>query len=139
MQIDRRPALAHRVAWQLAYGAIPVGMLVCHRCDVPACVRVSHLFLGTAQDNTRDMMAKNRQASNPLPRLAGADHPLRRNPAQAVRGEAHGRAKLTADAVRAIRARYATGDVLLRELATEFDLSVTHVHAIVTQAVWRHV
>ena len=51
---------AHRVAWTLANGPVPAGLCVCHTCDVPACVEVSHLFLGTKADNNRDMCAKGR-------------------------------------------------------------------------------
>ena len=57
---DGRKQLAHRVAWQLEYGAIPEGLQVCHSCDVRNCVKPEHLFLGTAMDNTQDAVAKNR-------------------------------------------------------------------------------
>jgi hypothetical protein len=53
--------MAHRLAWEEAYGPIPDDdMQICHRCDVRSCVNIDHLFLGTAKDNTRDMMAKGR-------------------------------------------------------------------------------
>jgi hypothetical protein len=51
---------AHRLAWEEANGPIPAGMYVCHTCDVPACVNVEHLFLGSQSDNMKDMAAKGR-------------------------------------------------------------------------------
>lgn len=52
---------AHRVAWELTNGReIQEGMFVIHSCDVPACVRPSHLRLGTHQDNIDDMMRRGR-------------------------------------------------------------------------------
>jgi hypothetical protein len=53
---------ANRIAYQLVNGPIPDGLWVLHRCDVRLCVRPSHLFLGTAKDNTLDALAKGRLA-----------------------------------------------------------------------------
>ena len=55
-----RPLMAHRVAWEIYFGEIPEGMQVLHKCDNPSCVRPGHLFIGTAQDNTDDMINKGR-------------------------------------------------------------------------------
>lgn len=56
---------AHRFAWIVTHGDIPAGLMVCHRCDNPPCVRPDHLFLGTAGDNSRDAESKGRLA-NPM-------------------------------------------------------------------------
>ena len=42
-----KTAKAHRVSYELQFGPIPEAACVLHRCDVPACVRPTHLFLGS--------------------------------------------------------------------------------------------
>lgn len=63
--------LAHRVAWELTHGPIPDGLLACHGCDNPPCVRPEpgHVFLGTHRDNTHDAIQKGRFDPNRLARL----------------------------------------------------------------------
>lgn len=51
--------LAHRYAFASA-GNDPGDLLVCHKCDNPACVNPDHMFLGTHKDNTQDMVKKGR-------------------------------------------------------------------------------
>lgn len=58
---------AHRVAWILINGEIPViegadyrGTVLRHTCDNPLCVKPAHLRLGTHLDNMRDKVERNR-------------------------------------------------------------------------------
>jgi hypothetical protein len=55
---------AHRFAYMLQHNlSEPPDLCVLHHCDVPACVRPSHLFLGTRADNMRDRHQKGRYST----------------------------------------------------------------------------
>lgn len=108
---------AGRVAWGLVNGPVPAGMLVLHRGDNPPCVRPDHLFVGTALDNSDDMIAKGR-----------ARHP-------SMAGERCGHAKLTPESVAAIRARHAAGEQQ-RRLADEYGISRATVCLVVNGRRW---
>ena len=108
---------SHRRQWERHYGPIPAGMVVCHRCDVPLCVNPAHLFIGTVNDNTQDMVRKGRH----------------------LKGERHWKAKATADVVAAIRSRYTGGRWDAKNLADEYGISRAQVKNIVTRKCWKHV
>lgn len=114
-----RKEKAHRVAYALACGPIPPGLLVLHRCDNPPCVRPDHLWLGTTQDNIDDRIRKGRT--------------------RAARGESCGRVKLTEADVIAIRRTYKTLGWTYHGLAAAFHISPSQVGEIIRGGSWRHV
>lgn len=60
---DGKHRRVHCVAYELTKGPIPSGIKVCHTCDNPPCFRPSHLFLGSAKQNTQDCVRKGRMNS----------------------------------------------------------------------------
>lgn len=77
----RKLISTHRAAWEEAYGTIPDGLCVLHRCDIRCCINPSHLFLGGHLENSHDAIAKGRAAT----------------------GEKHGNCKLSDAEVTSIR------------------------------------
>ena len=102
------PRYAHRVAVFLSGYPLKDSECVLHRCDNPHCVRLSHLFVGTKADNTRDMCLKGRA-----------------------------RRKLSPEAVTEIRRRLAGGEKMLA-IGRRFGISGTSVAHIRYGRNWKH-
>lgn len=116
---------AHRVSYQMVYGPVPPGTVICHHCDNPACVRPDHLFAGTHADNVRDKVAKGRQARGE-----------RLNKASQVGGRNHA-AKLTDAQVIEIRERVANGE-RPTDVAREFGIRYRTLWTITARKRWTH-
>jgi hypothetical protein len=101
-------------------GSIPDGLRALHHCDNRLCVRRSHLFVGTQQDNIRDMHTKGR-----------AGTPQRR------RGPDNLNAKLTYEQVAEIRAAYAAGGISQPQLGCRYGVSHSTIGLIVRNRAWR--
>ena len=56
--LDQSNLRAHRVAWELIYGAIPEDMYVLHKCDNPLCCNTEHLYIGTQANNLEDVRTR---------------------------------------------------------------------------------
>jgi len=110
--VHRHNIRAHRFVWTLAFGAIPKGLGVLHRCDTPSCVRPECLFLGTNLDNQRDCTQKGRKPH----------------------GTKHWKAKLTAEDVRFIRA----SPLSSRQIAPRFGVAHMHIRKIRQRKSWKH-
>lgn len=117
MMIGRRNVRAHRFSWEIANGKPPDGMLVLHRCDNKACVRPSHLFIGTHADNVADKVGKRRQAT----------------------GEKIGSAKLTIPDVAAARKMYASGTMSHSQIAAALGVTRENIGMVVRRKTWAHV
>lgn len=60
IRVNGKKKLAHRASFEEFVCNIPEGMIVCHRCDNPSCIKPEHLFLGTHKDNCHDAITKGR-------------------------------------------------------------------------------
>ena len=107
--------LTHRLSWELTFGEIKNGLLVLHKCDNPACVNPSHLFLGTDADNARDRDSKGRLGNRT--------------------GTANGNAKINEDIVIQIR----SSSTSTKELAKAYNVSIPLIQKIRSKSLWRHV
>lgn len=109
---------AHRVAYEISAGKIPEGAMVLHRCDNTLCCNPNHLYLGNHAQNMRDMVDRNRRKGS------GG-------------GQENGRAKLTNEQAKAIRAEYAQGVRSQQSIASEYGISQFAISQIIANKRYR--
>lgn len=158
--LNGRSVISSRVAWELSFGPIPRGMIVCHACDNPPCCNPAHLWIGTDEDNMTDRDTKGRQASGdrngsrtkPGRLVRGDDHwtktdpeghgmalakRLTENPELRARGERCGKAKFTNETVIDIKRRLADGESQ-SSIARSLGVWQTTIGQIALGKAWAH-
>lgn len=113
--------LAHRYSYKLYVGDIPLGQLVLHACDNPACVNPKHLHLGTHRENTHEMIVRGRVARNTAPI-----------------GERSYRAKHTDKQIRAFWVDVSSG-MKLSKAARKHGVAYAVAAQISSGRAWRHI
>lgn len=113
--VNGKRITAHRQSWIENNGPIPTGMHVLHKCDVPLCVNPNHLYLGTHQQNMRDLHERTRRY-----------------------GENHWNSKLTASQVNEIKEKAKLG-VTGYSLAKKFGVNEETVYDILNGRTWKKV
>jgi hypothetical protein len=108
---DGRVFRTHRISYEIHKGPIAECKWVCHHCDNRLCVNPDHLFEGTAQDNSDDMVAKGRSAGGRPPAL-------------------------TEDEVREVRQLLAMGIHTQQDIGAVFGVSPTTIREINSGATW---
>jgi len=116
--VDKKGWPAHRYSYTITNGEIPEALVVRHTCDNPPCVNPSHLLVGTNKENSADMIERNRH-----PRL---------------KGEKHGRSKLTNDDVHEIRILRGF-DFTYKELAKMYSVTFASIGRILNKRSWDHI
>ncbi|HIE0523789.1 TPA: HNH endonuclease [Stenotrophomonas maltophilia] len=109
--------LVHRWVYQRAHGGIPAGVDICHHCDNRACAELSHLFVGTRQENMDDMVAKGRSPC--------------------TQGELSGKAVLKESDVQEMDSMRSFG-ATHAQIAKKFGVHSSHVSRILSGKRWGH-
>lgn len=111
---------AHRFAYETFVGPIPEGHKVLHKCDNPPCVNFTHLFTGTAKDNSEDKVSKGR-------------HKYGRN-----KKHQH----LTKDMVDEMRRQWWVEDkcneMSQKDFASSFGISTAQTCRVLNNKIWSH-
>lgn len=114
---NRFDYVAHRYLYELYIGPIPQDKILLHDCDNPACVNLNHLFLGTYQDNSDDMVTKQRCANR--------------------KGELAGGAILKEETVKIFLALHP--EISIRNLSNLFKVSYQAVYDVISKRRWKHI
>lgn len=110
---------AHRIAFEDCHGHIPSGKVLMHKCDNRKCVNPAHLVVGTAGENNKDRDLKGRHI--------------------ALRGEAHGMARLNERAVKRIKQLQARQAEERSRLAEKLGVDIVTLNDVIRGKTWKAV
>jgi DNA-binding MarR family transcriptional regulator len=112
----------HRFSFELHHGPVPLGLFVCHKCDVKNCVNPEHLYAGTHESNNLDSIDRGL--------FAGPRAPSRVQHAPGRRYGGPGRA-MTKEQREQLRAEYASGEWTQMQLAARYHINQSTVSATI--------
>lgn len=117
IRISKKLWPAHRAAYEYLVEPIPEGLHVCHTCDNKRCINIEHLFVGTRNDNMRDMVQKGYRD---------------------IKGEKSPGNKLTNKEVLSIRQEYSGKYGDYRKLGKAYSVHPSTITAIIKRTTWTH-
>lgn len=127
-----RHSRAHwMLSWKLGRPLLP-GMIACHTCDNPSCIRPEHLYEGTPKTNATDRVKRGRQGK-------GETHGSVLHPESIVRGSKHPKATLTEEGVEDLLFKHFVEGRSGASLAREYKISSPQVSLILNNKAWTHV
>ncbi len=106
---------AHQLAYILTYGEYDRQLIICHKCNNRRCINPDHLYAGTVQDNSNDMV----------------------NSGRSLIGSLNHQSKLTDESARYIlinKDKYS-----LDELAEQLGVTKGTIWKVINRYNWRHV
>jgi len=121
---------AHRFSYELYCEPIPENLSVLHKCDNPCCVNPDHLFVGTQDDNMKDMKNKGRHRN---PEING----LKLHPEKAARGEKVNTAKLTEKDCYKVVEYYKQG-YTQKQISEIYNVHYTTIGGVINGRYWKH-
>jgi len=110
--------LGNRLIWELNFGKIPEGKLICHTCDNPNCLELKHLYIGTPKDNMQDCILRKRHKT-----------PI---------GSESTNTKLTEYEVNQIKIAFSKG-VTIRYISKKYNIGKSTAFRIKNGVTWKHV
>lgn len=115
----RRYIMAHRFSLMIKLGVEELNGMCLHSCDNPSCVNPNHLSLGTNSENIRQAFDRGLMFG--------------------LKGESHGRSKLTEKDVLWIRENYPKGGYTHESLGIKFNVGATTIREVIKRIKWKHI